>query len=172
MNLHIREAAESDCERLASAAGKIFYETFVESMPLGDLELYIETAFKPEHVLNEMNDPGNMFFLALSDSQIVGYAKLNTSRPPESLAKQKVIELERLYVFKKFHGKKIGAQLMQYAIDSSITNGYDVMWLAVWEKNPDAIAFYKRWEFEQFGAETFMRGNDPQTGLLFRRTLQ
>lgn len=45
----------------------------------------------------------------------------------------------------------------------------DVVWLGVWEHNPCALAFYRKWQFEVAGEHVFRLGDDPQRDLLMRR---
>jgi RimJ/RimL family protein N-acetyltransferase len=47
--------------------------------------------------------------------------------------------------------------------------GADVAWLGVWERNPRAIAFYRKWGFAEVGAHTFVVGDDPQRDLVLCR---
>jgi ribosomal protein S18 acetylase RimI-like enzyme len=169
--INITRAIKADRAQLAGVAGEIFYETFKDTMPLADLELYVEDAFNVKQVRQEIEDERNIFLLAFQQDHLLGYAKLNTSRPPDPLANQQVIEIERLYVLKAHHGKKIGSLLMEKAMEIATEKFNKVIWLAVWEKNPNAIAFYKKWGFEVFGSQIFMRGNDPQTGLLMKKDL-
>ena len=41
--------------------------------------------------------------------------------------------------------------------------GVEALWLGVWERNPRAIAFYRRWGFEKIGEHEFLLGADLQT---------
>ena len=49
--------------------------------------------------------------------------------------------------------------------------GCDVVWLDVWEHNPRAIAFYRKWGFEQVGTQTFQLGEDVQNDWLIVRSV-
>ena len=48
------------------------------------------------------------------------------------------IELARLYVRQEFLAQKIGATLMQKALDEARARGYDTIFLGVWEHNERA----------------------------------
>jgi diamine N-acetyltransferase len=50
-------------------------------------------------------------------------------------------------------------------------NGFDLIWLGVWEHNVRAQAFYKHMGFEKFSSHIFMVGNDPQTDFLMKKNL-
>jgi ribosomal protein S18 acetylase RimI-like enzyme len=47
----------------------------------------------------------------------------------------------------------------------------DVIWLAVWEKNPRAIAFYEKKGFRKVGRQTFQLGSDIQHDHVMARNL-
>ena len=42
----------------------------------------------------------------------------------------------------------------------------DHVWLGVWERNPKAIAFYRKFGFEVIGEHRFVLGRDPQRDLV------
>ena len=45
-----------------------------------------------------------------------------------------------------------------------------MIWLGVWEKNPKAISFYKKFGFVEVGDQVFPLGNDPQRDIVMKRT--
>lgn len=48
----------------------------------------------------------------------------------------------------------------------------DRIWLSVWELNPRALAFYRKWGFEQVGARPFRLGRDVSTDLIMQRAVE
>ena len=60
---------------------------------------------------------------------------------------------------------------MDHCITFAVQDGYDILWLGVWEHNPKAIRFYERMGFELFGAHVFLLGNDMQTDVLMKKKL-
>jgi RimJ/RimL family protein N-acetyltransferase len=44
-----------------------------------------------------------------------------------------------------------------------------VVWLGVWERNPRAIAFYKKFGFLEVGVHVFPLGFDPQRDIVMSR---
>ena len=82
------------------------------------------------------------------------------------------MEIERLYVFKKFHDKKIGAALMQSCIDVALKQKCEIIWLGVWEHNAKAISFYEKWGFTKFGSHDFILGDDIQKDFLMMKDLK
>ena len=71
----------------------------------------------------------------------------------------------------EFQKRKIGASLLQHCLDYGRKNGFDILWLGVWEKNEHAITFYKRWGFQGFGAHEFLLGQDRQRDILMKKSL-
>ena len=60
---------------------------------------------------------------------------------------------------------------MQAAIDEAQRRGHDTLWLGVWEHNPRARAFYRKWGFVEVGTHIFVLGSDPQTDILMQRVM-
>ena len=47
--------------------------------------------------------------------------------------------------------------------------GSTTAWLGVWEHNPRAIAFYRKWGFTPVGEHCFAVGDDPQRDVILER---
>lgn len=72
------------------------------------------------------------------------------------------MEIVRIYARKEWIGRGVGAQLMKTSLREAENAGCDVVWLGVWERNLRAIAFYRKWGFEQVGTQVFQLGDDMQ----------
>lgn len=169
--ISVRPVQYEDIPSLSAMAGRLFWEAFTGKMPEADLLAYIAVAFTPEKMLIEWKEKNNTFLLAFFGQEQAGYAKINTSRRIERQEIEKYIEMERLYLFKQFHGKKIGAFLMNHCLQYAKDNGFDMIWLNVWERNTAAIEFYQRWGFQMVDWTIMMRGNDPQKALWMKKHL-
>ena len=167
----IQKVISSESEILAKLSATTFYETFVEFNTKEDMDQYIDEKCSSEKMKEEINDPSNQFFFAKYNSEIVGYIKLRTSIVPIELTTTNCLEIERIYVSSEFHGKKIGAQLMQFCINFAQENKYSILWLAVWEHNLKAYEFYKNWGFIQFSKQIFILGKDKQNDFLMKKNL-
>jgi diamine N-acetyltransferase len=51
---------------------------------------------------------------------------------------------------------------MKACVEQARAWGCDALWLAVWERNPRAIAFYEKSGFRKVGRQTFLLGHDVQ----------
>jgi ribosomal protein S18 acetylase RimI-like enzyme len=80
-------------------------------------------------------------------------------------------EIPRFYVDARFHGRGLAHDLMALAIQRAAAAGVATLWLGVWEHNPKALAFYRKWGFEVVGDHGFALGDDPQGDLPMCRAL-
>ena len=78
-------------------------------------------------------------------------------------------EIQRLYVARDYHGRGVAHDLMKACLDEMTRHGSDVVWLGVWERNPRAIAFYRKFGFKEAGHHVFAPGNDPQRDVVMVR---
>jgi len=151
---------------------RTFCDTFGSSNKQADMEKYIAEEMNEDKLTEELKDQNNLFLLAWYNEEMAGYAKIRANKEPQELSNHNPVEIERIYVLQKYHGKKIGAALMQQCITYAIDHGHDLVWLGVWEHNHSAVNFYKRWGFELFGEHPFILGNDIQTDVLMKKKLQ
>jgi GNAT superfamily N-acetyltransferase len=133
---------------------------------------YLASAFSPEKQAAEIAAPDGVFLIVEADSRIAGYARLKESQPPDCISGERPIEIVRFYSAQEWIGKGVGAQLMKACLDEAERRGCATLWLDVWEHNPRAIAFYKKWGFETVGAQAFQLGADLQNDLLMERPVR
>jgi diamine N-acetyltransferase len=168
----IRQASAADAALLVELGSRTFSETFAPDNSPEDMAEYLAASFSPEQLDAELADSLATFLIAEIDQVAVGYAMLHAGALPHQASGDKPIELVRLYVSSEWHGRKVGASLMQACIDLAQRDGFDTLWLGVWENNGRARAFYRKWEFKEFGEHIFQLGADPQNDILMARTLQ
>jgi diamine N-acetyltransferase len=159
--MKIRIATESDIEQLCKIGKRTFVETYGEQNTPENLQNYLEEKFNEKQISDEILTDETIFLLVELNNETIGYAKMrvNLAENPDP----KSLEIERIYIEKAFHGQKLGATLMQECINVSREKGYQSLWLGVWEYNPKAINFYKKWGFEIYGTHIFQLGDDAQT---------
>jgi ribosomal protein S18 acetylase RimI-like enzyme len=167
----IRYATKNDAEMLADLSWRTFFDAFAEHPKNApdDLKAYMDSAFNAEQLSKELSDEKAIFLVAEIEGELAGYAKLLLDAIEPGVTAEKPIELCRLYSEQKFLGKGVGAALMYRCLKEAKRRERDVMWLGVWEYNPRAQAFYRKWKFEECGSHVFQLGNDPQTDLLMQR---
>jgi diamine N-acetyltransferase len=169
--IHVRYATGNDAPLLAQLGTQTFYETYAADISAEDMAAFIDATFSPEKQAAELATGSNRFLIAEAETAAIGYAKLSASKPPAGDTRSDGVELARIYVLKEWLGRGVGAMLMQACLTEAEKVGYGLIWLGVWEHNPRALAFYKKWGFEEVGVQTFQLGNELQTDLLLQRQI-
>ena len=170
-NITIQKATLNNIEQLQKIGRETFSETFSSSNTEENMKQYLEEGFSIEKLTDELNNENSEFYLALSETNLIGYLKINFGASQTELKDEKSLEIERIYVLKEFHGKKVGQVLYQKAIEIAKQKNSDYIWLGVWEENPRAISFYKKNGFVEFDKHIFRLGNDEQTDIMMKLKL-
>ena len=146
-------------------------DTFGAYNTEANMKAYLDKAYNLDNLVAELAEPGSQNLLAFYGEELAGFTRLRKSDEVEHLLGANTIEMQRLYVLRKFHGKKIGASLMREALRYATQQKFEWMWLGVWEQNFRAHEFYTRWGFERFSEHVFQMGDDPQTDWLLKRKM-
>ena len=168
MVISVREATISDLDVINKMAIETFYETYSWYNTPENMEEYTRANFSKEQILKDLKTTGSFFFVAVIKSQIIGYAKLGSTKAPAQLSAKKYIEIERIYVAQKYQNLKAGYALVKKCIETAREKKLEAIWLGVWKKNTKAIAFYERAGFKIFGEHVFRLGKDPQDDFLMK----
>jgi diamine N-acetyltransferase len=163
--LHIRRAVSDDAKLIAELSSVTFFDTFNGTCTDEDIQRFIEQYFNEAQVFNELSNEDDFYFIVFINGFAAGYIRMKEEESDVKIIKEhKAIELKRIYVLKEYHSKKIGAALMNFALDFAAEKNYELIWLGVWEHNERAKAFYKKFGFQDSGVEhPFPIGNTPQT---------
>lgn len=169
--MKIIKANIQDVEKLKSIGQRTFYETFSSDNTEENMREYLEKGFSNEKLESELTDKNTEIYFAELDNEIIGYLKLNSGQSQTEIKNQNTLEIERIYVLKDFHGKKVGQLLYDKALELANQNKVDFLWLGVWEHNPRAIRFYEKNGFIAFDKHIFKLGDDEQTDIMMKLEL-
>lgn len=161
----------SDIDRLQKISRQTFHETFSPYNTEDDMIKYLEESFSTERLFTELSNSNSEFYFATLDDEEIGYLKINFGESQTELKDKKSVEIERIYVLRDFHGKKIGQLMYEKAIRIAQNKNAEYVWLGVWEKNARALRFYKKNGFVEFSKHPFILGNDVQTDIMMRLKL-
>jgi len=170
-DLIIRRGTVVDAALLSELGARTFAETFAADNTPEDLAAYTTASFNVAQQTAELEDPASIFLIAEINGTAAGYARLRASEPEKCIEGANPIELVRLYVSRDWLGKGIGGELMRACLDAARQAGHETIWLGVWEGNPRAQAFYRKWNFRAVGEHIFPLGLDLQRDLLMERAL-
>lgn len=172
-SVSIREATGDDARLLTDLSYTTFWDAFAnhpKNAP-DDLAHYMRQAFNIDQITVELADPRALFLIGDIGGKPAGYAKLICGSIEPGITAERPIELSRLYSHQEYLGLGVGQELMDACFDRARRDGFDVMWLGVWEYNPRAQRFYEKNGFRPVGRHTFQLGSDPQTDLLMQREI-
>ena len=169
--IDIQKVTLNDIAQLQKIGRQTFSETFSEANSEENMKNYLQEGFSIEKLTNEINNKNSEFYFATFNNEIIGYLKLNFGDSQTELKDHKALEIERIYVSKEFHGKKVGQFLYDKAIQIAKQKNAEYVWLGVWEENLRAISFYKKNGFVEFDQHIFKLGNDEQTDIMMKLKL-
>jgi len=167
-NIQIKKVSPQELEQLQIISRKTFGETFTDRNTPANMNKYLTEELSLEKMTNELNNPYSEFYLAILEKEIVGYLKINFGQAQTDVKDDNALEIERIYVSKEHHGKKVGQVLFDQAHKIAKQKKLAYLWLGVWEENLKAINFYKKNGFEVFDKHFFKLGDDVQQDLLMK----
>lgn len=167
----IRKATKNDISTLQHIGRETFIETFGSMNSAEDMKNYINKEFSTEKLTTLLEDENARFYVALYEEAVIGYLKVNWGDSQTEIKEQQGFEIERIYVLKEFHGKKVAQLLYKQAIEAAQEKKAAYVWLGVWEENARAIRFYEKNGFKAFDKHIFKLGNDEQTDIMMKLEL-
>ena len=170
-SITIKLVNPEEAPELLELSRTTFFDAFAHLNKASDIEAYALKAFTLPKIKEELNNPDSLFYFALSDGLIAGYLKINLNSAQTDLQNPNALEVERIYVLQTYQGRKIGNQLLSFAIETARQKNKQYIWLGVWEHNYKAIKFYQSNGFEVFDSHPFILGSDHQTDLLMKKIL-
>lgn len=172
LEIKIEQINHSHIAALQQIGRQTFSETFAESNSAENMSKYLEEAYSFEKLNEEINNPNSLFYFAMFHEKVIGYLKLNMGVSQTELQDKNAIEIERIYVLKDFHGKKVGQLLFDKAIKIAKEQQVAYVWLGVWEENKRALQFYTKNGFVEFDQHIFVLGDEAQTDIMMKLALK
>ena len=162
-SIRIRAGVTSDAPALTEFAARTFTEAFGADNRPEDLQAHLAASFNVARQTTALNDPNVATLLATMDQKLLAYAEVRRQSPPPCVTHEKPIELHRFYVDHRVHGQGVAQHLMAAVHEAAHAFQGRHLWLSVWERNPRAIAFYKKEGFTDVGRKDFYVGQDCQS---------
>jgi len=160
--VRIRRGAAADAPALADFAARTFAETFGAFNTPENLQAHVVNAYGFSQQTRELLDPATVTLLAEDAGTLVAYAQVRRVPPLPRVTHAAPIQLQRFYVDRPAHGRGVAQRLMDAVRETARAFGGRHLWLAVWERNPRAIAFYGKCGFVDVGDTVFYVGPDRQ----------
>jgi ribosomal protein S18 acetylase RimI-like enzyme len=171
-NPGIRRVTPEDVGTLQNIARQTFSETFSAVNSEENMKKYLDDRFSEEKLANELDNRESEFYFAVIDDRVIGYLKINSGNAQTESQDSHALEIERIYVLKEFHGRKVGQLLYDEALKIATKKKCGFIWLGVWENNLRALSFYRKNGFEVSGRHTFVLGESRQTDYIMKIRLK
>lgn len=171
MAIKIKKCKVEDSLKLQEISIETFNETFKDQNSSDNMDAYLERAFNLKQLEKELSNTSSQFFFVYFNNEVAGYLKINTDEDQSEEMGADSLEIERIYIKSKFQKHGFGKHLLNRAIEIAKESNKKKIWLGVWEKNENAITFYKRLGFVQTGAHSFYMGDEEQMDFIMTKTL-
>ena len=158
---------------MAELGTHVFTVSFGPSMQPSNLQAYLSETYSTSATTTEIQNPNKDMLLATSTSgTILGFA-LMTRGPPEPCIADipKQVQLQRIYLHPSAQGYGVGKLLIESIEEEARRQGFENLWLAVYEENHKAIQIYEKLGFRKVGTHDFVTGTEVQTDLVMLKAL-
>lgn len=168
----MKKCTFEDLQKLQEISIETFNATFKDQNTPENMKAYLEKAFNLKQLEKELSNTFSQFFFVYFNNEIAGYLKVNTNDAQSEEIGEESLEIERIYIRDKFQRHGIGKYLLIKAMEIAMERNKSKIWLGVWEKNENAIGFYKKMGFIQTGAHSFYMGDEEQMDFVMIKTLE
>ncbi|MBL5795531.1 GNAT family N-acetyltransferase [Bacillus sporothermodurans] len=149
MSINIKKCSLEDSRKLQEISYETFDDTFKHQNTPENMKAYLEKAFNLTQLEKELANISSQFFFVYFNDELAGYLKVNTNDAQSEEMGEDSLEIERIYIKKSFQKHGLGKVLLNKALEIALEGNKKKVWLGVWEKNENAIAFYKKMGFVQ-----------------------
>lgn len=173
MTINIKKCGPENLQLLREISIETFTDTFIHQNSPENINAYLERAFNLNQLEKELSNISSQFFLVYFNKEAAGYLKVNThDAQSEEMGGDDTFEIERIYIKNKFQKHGLGKYLLKKAMENALELNKKKIWLGVWEKNENAIAFYIKMGFVQTGVHSFYMGDEEQIDFIMTKTIK
>jgi len=174
--MRVRIATAADAATLSELASATFALACPPHTTQEAIADFISKNFTETSFDGYLADANRELFLAEDDAEAVGYAMLIRGEPTDEDVKAAItlhptVELSKLYVRPGHHGGGVSQALLDAAIEYSLADRREGMWLGVNEENARANAFYEKSGFKKVGVKHFQVGDRLEDDFVRERAL-
>jgi diamine N-acetyltransferase len=172
MTIKITKCTLDDLHKLQGISYETFSDTFKEQNTPENMNAFLEKAFNLKKLEDELSDPFSEFFFVSFNNELAGYLKVNTNDAQSEDMGSEALEVERIYIKRDLQNHGLGVYLLNEAVKIAQDLNKSEIWLGVWEKNENAIAFYKKMGFVESGSHSFYMGYEEQIDIIMTLPIQ
>lgn len=157
----IHRGTRQDAERIAALAIQVFLDTYATEGVRRDLAAEAFAEYGTSQFEFRLIEPDRVFLLAEREGGLIGFAEVLATERPAPGTSRSGAELVRLYVQPQAQGQGVGKQLIQQAENVAASRGCPGLWLAAWEHNTRALAFYAHVGYSDIGSTEVVIQHQP-----------
>ena len=154
----LADARIEDAQALSTAGERFFAQAYRDFSRPDDLAVHVRQYFGLAAVEAELQKPDVRYTIAYDADAIAGFLKIRHGPAPDAVPAEEAIEVQQLYVDAERQGKGVGRTLMDRAAAVARDEGYDGIWLSVWQDADWATGFYEAYGFRRVGTAEFWLG--------------
>ena len=139
----VRRAGEADIEALIATAVETFASTFRGTCSDDDLEAFLKSTYTEANFRAELRQPRSEYLLLEASGETAGYAWIAETEPPACVQGPSPVELVRFYIRTPWQGRGAARLLMEHCVALAREQGYQTMFLGVWEHNTGAAILFR-----------------------------
>lgn len=172
MTIKLKKCNHEDLHLLQEISIDTFNDTFKNQNSPENMKAYLEKAFNVKQLEKELSNTSSEFFFVYFNEAVAGYLKVNTNESQSEKMGDESLEIERIYIKNKFQKHGLGKYLLNKTLEIAMERNKKKIWLGVWGKNENAIAFYKKMGFVHTDSHSFYMGDEEQIDHIMTKTLK
>jgi len=158
-------------ELLQQLAKETFYTTWIHENSEQDMSAYLTEVFSLSRLTKELKNPIIFYYGLVYNGLLIGYLKANIGDEQTEFQYEDALEIERIYLKKEYQSKGLASLCMQKAFSLAKAHQKKRIWLGVSERNYQALALYKKYNFQVIGQHEFIIGNTIDIDLIMETIL-
>ncbi|KAI1142651.1 acyl-CoA N-acyltransferase [Hypoxylon sp. FL0543] len=173
----IGDALVSDAAAIALIGANTFTVTFGSAVPDNELADFLATTYSAEAIEAELaraRESNISTFVARDEAgAVLGFVQLvrGVTEPCLQGDASTHAELRRLYVDVSAHGRGVGSKLIAAVESKAKAEGFQTLWLAVWENSTKAQRLYQKLGYAKVGETDFTLGECVHTDWVLAKSL-
>src|SRR5690554_3353268 len=131
MTITMRRCEMEDIHVLQEISYVTFDETFKDQNSPENMKTYLERAFNLNQLKRELSNPFSSFYFIFYHNELSGYLKINSDDAQSEEMGSDALEVERIYIKRKFQKHGLGKYLLNEALKMAKEKQKSKVWLGV-----------------------------------------
>ncbi|MDY0780467.1 GNAT family N-acetyltransferase [Tenacibaculum sp. IB213877] len=110
---------------------------------------YVENQYSEENITQELTQDNSDYFFIFFNNKIIGILRLVWNLNTDYKQDESFVKLHRLYIDQQIQNQGIGKKIMIWLVNYITEKGFEKLWLEAMEKQPQALHFYKKYNFKE-----------------------